>query len=99
MMRLSRKGMLGLFLVLVALSGCRFGNHTEYQNDGTPSLEGLYGTEAQTLTFCAGLASGTVCKDAATNLIPPLVSATMTNPIYLNLGTSNVGLGEFVNPY
>jgi hypothetical protein len=70
-------------LVILSLSGCRFGNQVVKAADPTEK-SGFYRSEAATMTLCAFLdGQPAQCAAAPLSLVPDSITEVMTNPVYV----------------
>ncbi|MGK5085164.1 hypothetical protein WDW37_17895 [Bdellovibrionota bacterium FG-1] len=83
--------------LLTVLSGCKLGNNIAAPTSSpTDPVTGFYGTQPQTLTFCASHPA-TECNSVATNQIPQLIATEMTNPVAFILADATTGQAEIVD--
>jgi hypothetical protein len=82
---------------LALLPGCRFGNRVESTTERSEMFSGYYETKPQELTVCAN-ASSQKCAKVASNMIPPLISQVMSNPVAFILKDQETGRALFIAP-
>ena len=83
-----------------ALTGCRFGNLTEYleKEEEEKVFDGYYESEPQKLTFCAETNEDSFCNEVNTNQIPSYISSILSNPVAFLFDPEQDGASYFFNP-
>jgi hypothetical protein len=87
-----------LICLAATQSGCRVGNNTVTTDNNPDKISGYYDTVPQSLMFCATPAGNTSCKNVATNLVPSMISAEMTQPTALIVQDLDTGDAVFTAP-